>query len=114
MEKIDVTNKLLKLLQENPNLPIRAKVDCNLCSGYDFAWYMGDIVDVEVLEYAIWGETLYLCRESLLDDWMNSNFYEFDENISDDELEEHAKIATDGLWKKAIFVSVEATEDDTE
>lgn len=111
MYRDNVVKDLLKLIQDNPTLPVKAKVDQYLCSGYDYAWYLGDIVEVTVEEYAIWSETLYTDRESLIDDWMNSNYYEFDENISNEELAEYAHTATDHLWKKAIFVTVEASEE---
>lgn len=111
MYRDNVVQDLLKLIQENPDLPIRAKVDTDVCSGYDYSWFLGDVTSACIMEYAIMGDDLYTDKEMLIEEWISTNSGEFDADISDEELLENAHIATDGMWKKAIFVSVEATED---
>lgn len=111
MYRDSAVTDLLKLMHENPGMPIKAKVDTDVCSGYDFSWFLGDVTSACIMEYAIMGEDLYTDKEILIDEWISTNYDEFDDGTSEEEMIESAHAATDDLWKTAIFITVEAPND---
>lgn len=102
---------LINLLIGNPDMPVLAWVDAELC-GDDFGWWLGKFGKAEIKEYAKVEPYGYWERDMVFrDDYdeyceylMNSKEYE---SLSDTEAEEKAMSVINSLdYVKAIFVYV--------
>ena len=98
--------KLLKLIAENPDLPVVPLVEYEVV-GDGYGYWLGTFGYSYVGEYACYGERFYEDRDDLKEEYFNHNEYEF-EGLTDDALEEALDIATDHMWTKAIIVHINA------
>lgn len=102
-------NELLKLVKENPELPIMAMVSGEVCGGNEYAYWMGSIHRCCIDEY-------------LIDEWYGDGCVRFKSDADEDTIIEGiAEQKYDGtdedydraeeeiktLWKRAIIVYVE-------
>lgn len=108
---ITVNKELLKLLKENPNLPVYAYVDAEIC-GDDWGYWMGSFGRTEIKEFAIvkpWGynesDIVYDYELGDYEAYLYENKYT---DLSDEDVEEAVQKELSSLqWKKAIFVYIE-------
>lgn len=114
--------KLVKMIEDNPNLDIVAVVDSDVVADDGYAWWLGSIRNVEIDKicttnaYNEWTEPrLYRYSDiEELADHIYSNMdnkihreYEFGRRLSDDELYELAKEnAEKHDWRKVIIISI--------
>lgn len=99
------TEKLLKLVSENPELPIIPFVWYEICAD-DSGYWLGKFGECYVGEYALYGERYFEEREELIDWYLSVNSKEL-EDFSVDEAVKIAEDKTRLLWKKAILVYIE-------
>lgn len=108
-----INEKFLKLVQENPDLPIKTYISGECCG--DDMWYVGEIYDCEVSELALYepyySEERYYEKDDIDD--IIDDIYErlCDEeqysNLSDKELNEICKQKAEELdWQKCIVLYV--------
>lgn len=107
------TDKLTKMVVENPHLPVLPLVDTDVVTGCEFYTCVGRFTDCEIREYAI-------------DEWYGDNTVRFRDDPEDveDLIEGIAELKYDGsetaykqakeyaetLWRRAIFVHIESPE----
>jgi hypothetical protein len=100
---------LLKLIKENPNIPIVPMVDIECCFDDSYSYWMAEWGSAKLDKYYIGKERFYSYNEDfdrLVDDWIDNNFEKY-ENLSDQELGELAKSIVNGYeWEEAIIVYI--------
>lgn len=106
------TEKLIELIKQNPDLPIVAMVNGEVCGGDDFAYWMGCFSKSKIDEY-------------IIDDWYGDGCVRFksdsDEDTIIEGIAEHkfgdctneknwekAKVYLKTLWEKAIICYIES------
>lgn len=103
--------ELLKLIAENPELPVVPMVDTEVIGGDEFGYWMGEFGECKIAEYAI-------------DEWVGDGIvrYKDDDTTEEslvesiatrkydgsDEAYEKAKKEAPALWEKAIIVYINA------
>lgn len=109
--------KLLKLISENPTLPVVPFVYNEVVAG-DYGYWIGSWGDCDVDEYVLIeknGDTRFCARgeqDEIEEYFANEIFYK-DKNLSDEQIEEMAHEQAEALpWKKAILVYVGTPEVD--
>ncbi len=115
-EKMETYNKsknlqeLVRVVRENPDLEVIAKVDTELLDD-EFGWMRGCFGPVEIDEYCERNERVHLRSEDeqlvidhVVDDIVMSEGYK-EGDVSDEELEARVKKQID--WKRAIFVIIQ-------
>ena len=107
-----MNKELLDLIKENPDLPVYAYVNAEIC-GDDCNYWMGQFGRANIREFAKvspygWNDMDIVYKdeqEDYIEYLMENNV---DETLDNDELEKWAKRITENLdYKKAIFVYVE-------
>ena len=97
--------ELIKLIQENPNLPVVPMVNTEIVCGDDCRYYLGEWGSVSVDEYCLSEERVYFRSdddiEEPLTDILGWDAYE---KMSD---EEANKAYAELPWVKAIVVYIE-------
>lgn len=113
----DKMAKLLKLISENPTLPVVPFVYNEVVAG-DYGYWIGSWGDCDVDEYVLIeknGDTRFCARgeqDEIEEYFANEIFYK-DKNLSDEQIEEMAHEQAEALpWKKAILVYVGTPEVD--
>ncbi len=100
---MNYTKELLKLAQENPNLPIVPLVWYEVCCENCGHW-LGNFQECRVDEYLCWNERYYL--KSDIEDLI-SDYYELDDtDYTMLDIEEHITGIFQDEWTKAIIVWV--------
>lgn len=108
-------SKFLKLVSENPELPIIPMVDNELC-GDDYGRYMGTFGYAYVGEYALFNERVYDDREDFEEDYYEAfcdelcekfNYNPNDVNSDDKPLNDYLHTVSDDYFKKAILVNID-------
>jgi hypothetical protein len=100
------TQRLLQLTAENPDLPIVPMVDYDVV-GDGYGFWLGEFGHCEVGEYTLYKERYYDDREEFNDAYYCDNGEAFD-GLSDQQIDETIKAATDHMWTKAIIVYIRA------
>lgn len=105
--------KLIKLMSENPGLPVMCKVDSEIVADDGYAWWLGTFSeknDPQIDEYNTNSDNVLILKsdedyESWFEDFFDVDDYK---DVPDDEWDEFAKKKVDEVagWKKAIFVSI--------
>ena len=105
--------KVIKLMQENPDLPVMCKVDSEIVADDGYAWWLGRLDtkhEPMIDEYSTESdEKLFLKSDEDYTEWFEHFFdYKDFEDIPDNEWDEFAKKKVDEVagWKRAIFISV--------
>ena len=100
--------KLLRLKQENPNLPIIPMVDCEIVMGDEYCRWMGAWGSSSIEQYLMGKERVYFredndeCEvETLVSEVFGYDAYE---NMSDAEAN---RAYAEMPWKKAIIVNID-------
>lgn len=108
---ITVNKELLKLLKENPSLPVYAYVDAEIC-GDDWGYWMGGFGRAEIKKFAKvkpWGyNESDIVYDDELGDYENYLLENEYTDLSYEDAEEMVKNELNALqFKKAIFVYIE-------
>lgn len=103
----DKVNHLLQLLKDNPELEIVPMVDCEVCGGDDYSWWIGSWGTASVDEYWSDDEKIYFRSESedeLIDDAIDE---EWPEEMTDEKIEKAASEKVNSYkWTKCICVKI--------
>lgn len=109
---MDNTNEFIRLVQENPNLPIIPMVNAEVvCNDY-YGWWLGSFGYCEVTEYAcvnMYNEDRYVTRDDLdeIEEYFMNELLDEDETLSAEEVEALAIERAEALdWTKAIVVYI--------
>lgn len=97
-------SELARLISDNPDLPVYACVDGDVCGGDYYAHWIGRITRCYVDEYAIeyWAEGKLVSKDDKDDEEELIESYA----IYTDADYEVAKREVSKMWEKAIFVTV--------
>ena len=106
------TNELLRLVAENPELPIVAMVDTECVAGDYCDWWSAKIGKPTIDEYYAPDDRMYLKSldlEDMVDEFIDSNYDEEPyKSMTEKELEQEAKRVVNGYaWTKAIMLPIE-------
>ena len=107
--KEEKINHLLKLIKENPDLPIVPMVHTECIKDDQYCYWMAEWGDADVDEYCTLDERIYFKKhdfEELVEDFIDNNYSLKDyEGLSDDELYKIAEREVEKYeWIKAIIV----------
>lgn len=104
----EMTEKLLRLVAENPKLPIVPMAFYEVVGG-DFGWWLGEITDVEIREYALdewYGDGSVIYRDDFgAEEHLIEGIAEEKYNGTDEDYKK-AKEEAAAIWKKAIIVRI--------
>lgn len=105
---INKSEELLKLVAENPDLPVVPLVDYEVV-GDDSGCWIGSFGHSEVGEYALFGDRYFTDRDDLEEVYAD---YVADDypDMSDEEFFAMVKEKTKDWWTKAILVYIETPE----
>lgn len=115
---IEINSKFIELVRQNPNLPILAWVNYEVCCDDEYSHWLGEIQHTSIEEYVAiekYGEDRIFTKDDvseLIDYYMDEYFQEPEyENMSDEEYEQYWTNYVNNLeWKKAIFIWVETPD----
>ena len=99
---------LLKLIKENPNLPIVPMVATECVSDDSYGYWMSEWGNASVTKYWCDDERFweYDSFDELVEQWIDNNFEEYP-NLSDEELNNLAEKIVNGYeWVDAIVVYI--------
>lgn len=106
------TTKLLKLVKENPTLPIIFEVDNEVVPDDEYGWYLGSMCDCCVGKYALLNERVLDDIDEFKERYFDYHYEELNEMFpkdngnSDTALEEYLNKIADENFKTAIVVSI--------
>lgn len=108
------TNELLRLIKENPDLPILPMVEGDVCGSDEYAYWMGCFGNSFVDEYLIdewYGDECVVFKsncdiETLIEGMAEVEFG----NCTNESNWSRAERELDKLWKKAIICYINSTE----
>lgn len=113
----DKTAKLLKLISENPTLPVVPLVYSEVVADDGYVYWLGSWGDCDVDEYVCvdtyYGENHFYTRgdQDELEEYFAEKISDENEGLSDEDVERLAHEQAEALpWKKAIFVYVTTPE----
>ena len=110
LERNENINDLLKLVKENPDLPIVFMVATECVPSDEYAYWLSECGGTYISEYCNTDGEVFFEEDydDLVEKWIDNNYEEFPDK-TDVELEEIAKSYVDNYkWIKAIIVYVEA------
>lgn len=107
--------ELLKLVSENPNLPVVPMVDYEVVAGDDYGRWLGSFGNVYVGEYALFKDRFYDDREEFKEDYFDyysdelCEKFNYDpwDNTKNEELEKYLDEVADKYFIKAIIVNID-------
>lgn len=135
MEQTTNTENLLKLIKENPSLPIVLMVDYEVVGG-DYGRWLGSFGSAYAGEYAVFNENYYNDRDDFKEDYYNYNEehltekFDYDPTINlfsngkytkeerkhneeqEKLLEKYLEEIADNYFKKAIIVDIDIPDVD--
>lgn len=106
------TQEFIKLVQENPDLPIVPMVDAEIVCGDDYGWWLGSFGCCEITEYVcveMYGEDRFVARDDQdeIEEYFADKILNEDESdyLSDEQVERMAHEQAEALdWIKAIIM----------
>lgn len=104
MNKEKSTEELLKLMQENPDLPVVPMVDSDVAAGY--AWNIGRLEEVEIDEYLIADGNVYTKSEDDIQEVLEAAYGSLKAGRMEDE--EAERVYQQLPWQKAIMLYIRA------
>lgn len=99
------TKKFLKLIAENPDLPVIPMVDYEIV-GEDYGRWLGSFGNAYVGEYALYNDRYYEEREKFKECYVDYHCDELNLNNSE-ELEKYLDKIADKYFIKAIIVNID-------
>lgn len=104
MNKDKSTEKLFKLMQENPKLPVVPMVDSDVAAGY--AWNIGRLEEVEIDEYLIADGNVYTKSADDIQEVLEAAYGSLKAGIMEDE--EAERVYQQLPWQRAILLYIRA------
>lgn len=104
------TQAFIKLVQENPDLPIVPMVAYDVVDDDSYHWWLGSFVDCEVTEYALmemYTEDRFVTRDDQdeIEEYFMNELLDKDDTLSEEEIERMAHEQAEALdWIKAIVM----------
>lgn len=104
------TKEFIKLVQENPDLPVVPMVNTEVVDDDCYSWWLGSFGHCEVTEYTcveMYNESRFVTRDDIdeIEEYFMNEILDEDESLSAEEVEtmaiEKAKVLD---WIKAIVV----------
>ena len=113
---------LQKLISENPDLPVLAKVDSEIVMDDSYAWWLGSIGFAEIGEYVIYNERFYFDKDDFCEEYYERNddeicnIFGFEDAYTlspenEQLVEDYIMKIADKIFEKAIFVNVGLPDD---
>lgn len=105
MGNTNKSKELLKLIAENPDLPVVPMVDSEVYGGEEYGYWLGSFGRSEVGEYALFDDRYFTDRDDLEEvyaDYIADDYLD----MSDDEFFAMVKEKTKDWWTKAILVYI--------
>lgn len=106
---IELNKEFVKLVAENPELPIKVFVDGECGDGED-GWFVGEVYDCKVTEVAEYGDKCYerddvdVLEELIYDKIQDDTKYQ---NLTVEEMTDMAKEELEWLgWERVILLKV--------
>lgn len=96
--------KLIKLHNEDPDLPIIPMVDSDVVCSNEFSFFKGEIGTCGIRDYAEWKDRIYTDKDSLIDDIIDEEYYFSEE--SDEVVLKKATAKADKLMSKVIILII--------
>lgn len=106
------TAELIKLIKENPELPVVPMVNNEICMG-DYGYWLGSFGSAQVDEFVcieMYGDSKFRFKneQDEIEEYFAEKILDENEDLSDEEVEEIAHERAEALpWKKAIVVFIE-------
>ena len=97
--------KLIKLIQENPDLPVIPMVDYEIVADDDYQRWMGSIGDPKIGDFCIWNDKIYTDKQNLVEDLIDEKYFFSEE--TDDEILKSAQKEADKIMFKAIILNID-------
>lgn len=97
--------KLIKLIQENPDLPVIPMVDYEIVADDDYQRWMGSIGDSKIGDFCIWNDKIYTDKQNLVEDLIDEKYFFSEE--TDDEILKSAQKEADKIMFKAIILNID-------
>ncbi len=97
--------KLIKLIQENPDLPVIPMVDYEIVADDDYQRWMGSIGDSKIGDFCIWNDKIYTDKQNLVEDLIDEEYFFSEE--TDDEILKSAQKEADKIMFKAIILNID-------
>lgn len=100
------TQKFIKLVQENPELPVVPMVDYEVVAE-DCGYWLGNFGFCEVGEYTCYNDRFYDDKDSFIEDYYNDTYDDgrYD-GLTDKEIDKLIAEETADWWTKAIIVYI--------
>jgi len=100
------TQKFIKLVQENPELPVVPMVDYEVVAD-GYGYWLGKFGFCEIGEYTCYNDRFYDDKVSFSEDYYNDTYDDgrYD-GLTDDEIDELIAKETADWWTKAIIVYI--------
>ena len=104
------TKEFIKLVQENPDLPIVPMVAYDVVDSDSYHWWLGSFVDCEVNEYTcveMYNEDRFVIRDDIdeIEEYFMNELLDEDDTLSAEDVEKIAIEKAKSLdWQKAIVV----------
>ena len=100
------TQKFIKLVQENPELPVVPMVDSEVVAD-GYGYWLGTFGHCEVGEYTSYNYRYYDDKISLIEDYYNDTYDDgrYDD-LTDEEIDKLIAEETADWWTKAIIVYI--------
>ena len=100
--------KLIKLIQENPDLPVIPMVDYEIVADDDYQRWMGSIGDSKIGDFCIWNDKIYTDKQNLVEDLIDEEYFFSEE--TDDEILKSAQKEADKIMFKAIILNIDVPD----
>lgn len=97
--------KLIKLIQENPDLPVIPMVDYEIVADDDYQRWIGSIGDSKIGDFCIWNDKIYTDKQNLVEDLIDEEYFFSEE--TDDEILKSAQKEADKIMFKAIILNID-------
>lgn len=110
-EVIEINKEFVKLVTENPELPIKVFIDGE-CHDDDASWFVGEVFDCRVTEIVTYGNVARVYEKAdidIIEDDISDNICDYDEyfSLSDEEFNSVVKKKAEELpWEKVILIEV--------
>ena len=106
---MEINKEFVKLVAENPELPIKVFIDGGCCED-DNCWFVGEVYDCKVTEITEYGDKYYERDDS---DWLKDIISDevWDEpeyvNLTDEEFDKAMEEKVEWLgWERVILLKV--------
>lgn len=102
--------EFIKLVQENPDLPVVPMVDAEVVGNDNYGWWLGSFGHCEVTEYVcveMYCQDRFCTRDDQdeIEEYFMNEIADNDESLSEEEIERMAHEQAEALdWVKAIVV----------